>query len=202
MGSQHDFLLQLALGWKESGLLGWAALASTFVLASCIIIPRTVICVIGGFVFGFAAVPIAVIGSTAGSVLAFLLSRYICRTFFLVRLQRWPAGKAVLNAAGAQGWKIVGLLRLASPIPGTVTNYLFGVTGIGIWPYTFATLVGLIPQSFLFVYVGVVGQMAMQESPLESTVRTALFAVGLLCTTAAVLLVVRGARAALTHSVT
>jgi uncharacterized membrane protein YdjX (TVP38/TMEM64 family) len=60
-----------------------------------------------------------------------------------------------------EGWRIIGLFRLGAPIPATVQNYVFGLTRIGIWPYILATLLGTLPQTILYVYLGAVGKMTL-----------------------------------------
>jgi uncharacterized membrane protein YdjX (TVP38/TMEM64 family) len=85
---------------------------------------------------------------------------------------------------------------LASLIPGTATNYLLGVTRIGLWPYTAATLVGLLPQTFLFVYIGAAGHIALEDL-FDSPSRVAAIVVGLIFTAWAVFLVTKRTRAAL-----
>jgi len=153
-------------------------------------------CVVSGLVFGFIAVPVILLASTLGSVLAFLLSRYLFRSRFLKITERRPVWRALVEATDAAGWRLVVLLRLASLIPGTATSYLLGVTRIGLWPYSLATLVGLLPQIFLFVYIGAAGQIAL-ESLAESPLRVALIVVGLVFTAWAVLLVTRRTKAVL-----
>lgn len=108
-------------------------------------VPRFTLCLIGGMVFGFAAAPIAIIGSTAGSVAAFWLSRYALRDWFLRRVVSRPSRQAVLAAVDAEGWRLVLLFRLVAPLPGGMTSYLFGLTRIGVWPFTAATCAGLVP---------------------------------------------------------
>jgi uncharacterized membrane protein YdjX (TVP38/TMEM64 family) len=50
--------------------------------------------------------------------------------------------EAIDKAIGEQGWKIVGLLRLSPLIPFNLSNYFYGVTGVGFWPYVLASAVG------------------------------------------------------------
>src|SRR5262249_38067775 len=145
-------------------------------------------CVVSGMVFGFIAIPIVLLASTLGSVLAFMLSRYLFRSRFLKMIERRPVWSALVEAIDEEGWRLVGLLRLASLIPGTATNYLLGVTRVGLWSYAAATLVGLLPQIVLFVYIGAAGQMALEDLS-ESPLRVALVVVGLIFTAWAVLTV-------------
>src|SRR5262249_5962442 len=132
-------------------------------------------------VFGFIAIPVALLASTLGSVLAFLFSRYLFRSRFLKMIDRRPVWKALVQAIDAEGWRLVGLLRLASLIPGAATSYLLGVTGIGLWPYAAATFVGMLPQIVLFVYIGAAGQMALEDLA-RSPLRVVLVVIGLIFT--------------------
>jgi uncharacterized membrane protein YdjX (TVP38/TMEM64 family) len=99
--------------------------------------------------------------TTLGSLIAFLLARYL----FAARLWDWverkPRALAIMNAVNAEGWRIVGLCRLASPIPSTIQNAIFGLTRIELWPYLWATFLFTIPQTLLYVYLGAVGKAAL-----------------------------------------
>jgi uncharacterized membrane protein YdjX (TVP38/TMEM64 family) len=191
-----EIFIQIVQGWRELGAVGLGALAFAFVIGAMVFAPRPPMCVISGLVFGFIAIPVVLLASTLGSVLAFLLSRYLLRTRFLKMIERRPVWSAVVEAIDAEGWRLVGLLRLASLIPGTATNYLLGVTRIGLWPYTVATLVGLLPQIFLFVYIGAAGQIALEDLS-ESPLRVALIVVGVIFTAWAVFIVTRRTEAVL-----
>lgn len=69
--------------------------------------------------------------------------------------------KASDAAIGQQGWKIVGLLRLSPLIPFNLSNYFFGLTQIGFWPYILASWIGMLPGPFLYVYLGHVGKATL-----------------------------------------
>ena len=196
-----QIFIQIVQGWRELGAVGLGALAVAFIIGAMVFAPRPPMCVVSGLVFGFIAIPVVLLASTLGSVLAFLFSRYLFRSRFLKIIERRPVWRALIEAIDAEGWRLVGLLRLASMIPGTATNYLLGVTRIGLWPYTAATLVGLLPQIFLFVYIGAASQIALQD-PSESPSRVALIFVGLIFTAWAVFMVTRRTKAVLAqHSV-
>ena len=191
-----EMFIQIVQGWRELGAVGLGALAVAFIVGAMVFAPRPPMCVVSGFVFGLIAIPVVLLASTLGSVLAFLLSRYLFRSRFLKMIERRPVWKAIVEAIDAEGWRLVGLLRLASLIPGTATNYLLGITRISLWPYTLATLVGLAPQIVLFVYIGAAGQIAVSDLS-ESPLRVALIVVGLVFTAWAVFMVTRRTKTAL-----
>jgi len=166
------------------------ALIIAFVFGALFFFPRIPLCMAGGLTLGFAAVPIAALSATAGAVLAFLASRYLLRSRLARATRHRPSWQAVVEATDHEGWRLIILLRLASPVPGALTNYLFGLTRIGLAPYTAATFVGQLPQIFVFVYLGAIGRSALAADH-ASAVSLAMLIIGLILTGLAVLLVAR-----------
>jgi uncharacterized membrane protein YdjX (TVP38/TMEM64 family) len=163
----ETMLSQLSADWSgETGLL---ALGLVFLLSGLVFIPRPPICIFGGLVFGLVAFPVALAGSTLGAVIAFLLSRHLFRSRVHRIAGRRPRLKLIMDAIDAEGWRLLGLLRLASPVPGTASNYLFGVTKMGVWPYMAATALGSAPQVLAFVYLGMASQMALNAPSVSAT---------------------------------
>jgi uncharacterized membrane protein YdjX (TVP38/TMEM64 family) len=151
-------------GLEKTGLF---SLGMVFFIGALTFIPRPPICVIGGLIFGLTAFPVALAGSTFGAVLAFLLSRYLFRSRFSGLIERRPRLKLIVEAIDAEGWRLLGLLRLASPVPGSASNYLFGLTNMRIWPYMAATLLGSAPQVLAFVYLGTAGRIALNAQSIS-----------------------------------
>ena len=152
-----DFLRR----WGELSPSSAAVLALVFVAGGLVPVPRTFMSLAAGVVFGMPAIPVIMPSTTVGSLIAFLLARYL----FAQRLWRWverkPKALAIMNAVNGEGWRIVGLCRLASPIPSTIQNAIFGLTRIRLWPYLWATFVFTIPQTILYVYLGAIGKAAL-----------------------------------------
>jgi uncharacterized membrane protein YdjX (TVP38/TMEM64 family) len=165
-------MLETLLSFSPSGNWpagsGLASLGVIFVIGALTFIPRPPICIVGGLLFGFAAFPVALVGSTFGAVVAFLLSRYLFRSRFSDIADRRPRLRLIVDAIDAEGWRLLGLLRLASPVPGSASNYLFGLTGMGLWPYVTATFVGSAPQVLAYVYLGMAGRMALDPESVSN----------------------------------
>ena len=125
--------------------------------------------------------------------LAFLLARGVLRGAFRRLVDRRPAWRATLAAVDAEGWRLVALTRLASPLPGGAINYVYGLTGIPLVPYMLGTAGGLLAPVTLFAGLGALGRIALKEQPLG---QAAAFAAGLVVLAIAVLLIVRRRRAA------
>jgi uncharacterized membrane protein YdjX (TVP38/TMEM64 family) len=193
-------LLQSIQSLGEFGFAGLILLGLAFVLASLIFVPRPAISLVGGLAFGFAAVPVAFVGYTVGAIAAFLISRRLLRARVVALSAHRPKLRAVMQAIDAEGWRLVGLIRIASPIPGSATSYLTGVTGIGLWPYTAATFVGSAPQILAFVSIGALGHTLLDD-PLVSRAQLGFMVAGIALLAAAVWLVTRRVRAMVEASV-
>jgi hypothetical protein len=85
----------------------------------------------------------------------------------------------------------VALLRLASPVPNAIQNYVFGLTRIGFLPFAVTTFVFSIPQIVLYVYLGSAGRAVLLDESL-STLNRVVLGTGLFSILVAVLLIVRG----------
>jgi uncharacterized membrane protein YdjX (TVP38/TMEM64 family) len=146
-----------------------------------------------GSLYGIQVLPLVLVSTTAGSVLAFLMARYLLSA----RVQRWIDGRqnlrAIADAVDQEGWKAIALLRLASPIPSSIQNYAYGVTRVGLVPYTVATFVFTIPQTVLYLYIGATGRSILLEE--ASLIGSALLIAGAICLLVTALLVWRKARA-------
>ncbi len=172
---------------QEGGLVSLGVICF---VGALVFMPRIPACVVGGLLFGIAAFPVTLVGSTGGALTAFLLSRYLLRNGVARLVDRRPTWKLFLDAVDAEGWRLVGLLRLASPVPGSASNYVFGLTGIGVLPYLAATFLGSAPQVFAFVYLGAASRSAL-ESGSVSTAKLLFMLAGCALTLVAVLVTAR-----------
>ena len=148
-----------------------AALLTTtglLTLGGLILMPRAVVCVGAGAVLGWAALLPAMLGSALGATLGFALARCIFGSPLRRFVVRRPKLQAVMQAIEAEGWRVVGLLRLASPVPGPAINFACGVSRIGFGEYFAASVVGIVPQTVLFIYLGRTGSGALASRELWS----------------------------------
>jgi uncharacterized membrane protein YdjX (TVP38/TMEM64 family) len=188
--------IDLVRGSGDLGQRGLILLALSFILISLSFLPRSPACIVAGLVYGISAFPVVLVASTLGALIGLLISRYLFQQRFRQVIDRHPRWRHILHAVDAQGWILVVLLRLASPIPGSVTDYLLGLTRIRLWPYVAITFFGIAPQTFLFVFIGAVGPAAVQSGPL-SVARFAFVLAGLVTSAVIVWLIARHARASL-----
>jgi uncharacterized membrane protein YdjX (TVP38/TMEM64 family) len=189
-------LIEWLRSWGELSLGSGIALAFIFVVGGFILFPRTLLCFGVGAIFGPVAILIVVPSTTMGGILAFLLARYLVAASLQRKLDKRPRLRAIADAVDSEGWRVVALLRLGSPIPNAIQNYLFGITRIRLLPYTVATFLFTIPQVVLYVYIGAAGRIALLEDS-SSTLNRAIIGIGALCLTTVAYLIWRKARMAL-----
>jgi uncharacterized membrane protein YdjX (TVP38/TMEM64 family) len=191
-----DVLLEWLRSFGALSLLSGLMVASVFAAAAFVFVPRTFLTLGVGGLYGLSVIPVIIVSATLGSALVFLITRYVLAD----RVQRWidrrPSMRTIADAVDAEGWRIVALLRFASPTPSSVQNYAFGVTRIGFWPYTLATLVFIIPQTVFYVYLGSVGR-SLLLGDISSPLGVFVTLVGIGCLAASAWLVWRKARASL-----
>ena len=194
------FLLDLLTDAQGSPGLGYAGLAAAAFTGALVFVPRNLVSLIGGFLFGWIALPITVIAGTCGSITGCFLARRLLRSRLSAHASARPAWRALLAAIDQEGWRVVALLRLAGPLPCSAQGYLLGLTGIPIPTIAAVSLLGAVPQSALFVYLGTVGQVLLSQG-LPGPFRVVLLCAAAVSLLALVTLVGRRARRILAQAV-
>jgi uncharacterized membrane protein YdjX (TVP38/TMEM64 family) len=166
------------------GVAGPLVLVAVYVVAALVFAPAWVLTVVSGALYGLGlGTLLASVAANAASALSFLISRYAARGRVERAARAHPRFAALDRAVTAGGWKIVLLMRLSPLVPFTVANYLFGLTGVRFVPFCLASVVGMLPHTALFVYLGHVGAEGLRFRATERTpAQWALLLVGLAAT--------------------
>lgn len=181
--------------WIESlGYLGPLVFMVMYVIATVAFIPGSVLTLGAAAVFGFGwALLWVTIGANLGANLAFVVGRYFARDAISKQIAGNQRFEAIDRAVEGEGWKIVGLTRLSPAFPFNLLNYAFGLTNVRWIEYCVATLIGMLPGTIMYVYIGSLGKLAA-ESDKTSTAQMILTIVGLVATIAVTVLITRRAR--------
>lgn len=189
----HEWIEQFRLWIVGLGAAGVAAFVLVYVLITLVVGPATAMTLTAGLAYGPWGFPLVVGSATLGAALAFLIGRYLAREPVTRWINRDVRLQALNKAISDEGWRVVGLMRLSPIIPYGVQNYFFSITSVGFLPYVIATLLGIMPATALFVYIGALGQSLGSSSVLQWV----LLAAGLGATVLLGLFVGRRARAVL-----
>src|SRR5437879_1391210 len=146
----------------QMGVAGIFVFIIVYAVATVLLAPGSVLTIGAGFVFGLWKGFLAVsVGATLGASLGFLMARFIARDKVETIARRNEKFRKIDNAISKQGAKLIFLLRLSPVIPFNLSNYFYGLTGVKFWPYVFASWTGMIPGTFLYVYIGTAGKAAV-----------------------------------------
>lgn len=190
-----------ALDWiRGLGPLAPVVFIAIYIVACIAFVPGSILTIGGGVLFGVVRGTIYVsIAATLGATAAFLVGRYLARDWVSRKLEGNSKFKAIDEAVGREGWKIVALTRLSPVFPFNLINYAYGLTRITLRDYFFASWAGMIPATIMYVYIGsLTGDVARAAG--GHTGRTpaqwALTVVGFIATVAVVVYATRiGSRA-------
>jgi uncharacterized membrane protein YdjX (TVP38/TMEM64 family) len=146
----------------QLGTLGIVVFIAVYAIATVLLAPGAILTIGAGFAFGLWKGFLAVsAGSTLGAGLAFLVARFIARDKVKAIAQRNDSFRKIDTAIGRQGAKLIFLLRLSPVIPFNLSNYFYGLTAVEFWPYVVASWIGMMPGTFLYVYIGTAGKVAV-----------------------------------------
>ncbi len=181
----NDWLKALAERISGLGLLGAIVYGAVCIAALLLFVPASILTIGAGYLFGLAG-GMAVVwpAATVKAALAFVIGRHLARDRVQRFARRHPKFAALERAIGKGDWKVVVLLRWSPIVPFSVSNYLYGLTPVRFSHYVTATAVGMLPGSFLYVYLGAAGR-SLGENSERSPWEWAMLGAGLVATVAA-----------------
>src|SRR6184192_2310682 len=149
----------------QMGIAGIFIFIGVYAVATVLMAPGSILTIGAGFAFGLWKGFLAIsAGATFGASLAFLIARFIAREKIEAIARRNEKFREIDSAIGKQGAKLIFLLRLSPVIPFNLSNYLYGLTGVKFWPYVLASWIGMMPGTFLYVYIGTASQAAISAA--------------------------------------
>ena len=191
--------------WVD-GLGAWGPIVFVFgyVAATLAFVPGSLLTLAAGAIFGLLKGTFyAFFAATLGATLAFLVARHGAREAIEKRIAGDSRFAAIDRAVGAEGRKIVLLLRLSPVFPFNLLNYALGLTRVRLSDY-FVASIGMLPGTLLYVYAGkVIGDVAAVAGgagPERGLASWLLIGVGLVATLLVTIIVTRIARSALAEA--
>jgi len=158
LGRELDHHITAIESWiGRLGPWGPIAFVALFVLATSLLIPDTVLCIIAGALFGMAwGAAAVVVGSLLAGALQFALSRRLLRARIEQVLAAKPSLAAIQRAVTHDELRLQLLLRVTPLNPATM-SYLLGAAGVRFAGFMIACL-ALVPNLIIEVYFGHAGK--------------------------------------------
>ena len=147
--------------WVQSaGVAGPVVFMLLYILGTIFFFPGSVLTLAGGALFGpWSGTLYNLVAATAGSVLSFLMARYLASDWVARksghRLQQLAEG--VKN----EGWRFVAFVRLVPLFPFNLLNYALGLTRIRLSHYMLASFICMFPGALAYTYLGYAGSEAV-----------------------------------------
>lgn len=180
------------------GPIGLLVFEILYVVNAVLLGPAWLLALVAGLAFGLVkGILVVWVAATVAAGVAFLIARYVARSRVEKIARKNDNFEAVDRAIAKNGWRVVLLLRISPFFPYTIANYLYGLTGVSFVPYLLATAVGILPMVAIYVSIGAAGREAVEAASgggPGSAAEWAVFAVGVLCTVVAAVMITRGAK--------
>jgi uncharacterized membrane protein YdjX (TVP38/TMEM64 family) len=197
----NDFMISVLEWIDQFGIWGPVLFILLYALAAVLLIPGSALTLGAGALFGVAQGSILVsIASTLGASLSFLIGRYAARDKVAEKVAQRPNFKAVDEAVGREGWKIVALTRLSPVFPFTFLNYAYGLTKVKFPHCLLASWIGMMPGTVMYVYLGSLARLGVQAEEATGAQIT-MRIIGLLATVGVTVYITKIARKALKEKV-
>src|SRR5579885_3753821 len=138
------------LSWGAWGPVGFMLL---FAFGPSLLVPGAVMTLAGGLAFGTIWGSVySIIGADIGALIAFAAGRFLGKAMVTSLL----SGKfgEVMDKIARNGFQIILYLRVFPIIPYNALNLLAGASPITFKDYFWASMIGMIPGTILFAFLG------------------------------------------------
>ena len=124
-----------------------------YVLVVALSIPAAAVLTLGGAaLFGWAALPVIILAASIGAVLVFMLARTLLREVLQTRVSHWIEGVESGFRKSPVRWCLT--MRLIPVMPFWAANIIPALLGMRVLPFFYATAVGILPGTAIYVGLG------------------------------------------------
>jgi len=189
-----------SVGWfRSAGAAGRAAAVGVALVGIPLGVPSLWFAALIGYLFGLPfALALALAAHVAGAVAGFAMARWLLKGEVATLIARRPRWRAVVEAVGDEGVRLVVLLRLAGPH--NLLNLVLASAPLTAREFALGTLVGSLPSVWLAAAGGALAPDAASLWQARERIGWAwpiLVALGAVALIAAVWMTVRATRRAL-----
>ena len=148
-----DLFLSIKILSKENFLLSISIFISIYILVTSLSLPiATFLTLLSGAIFGWIGIPIVVFSATIGASIIFYLVQTSFGSFYINRVEK--KFSYLEKEFKQDSFYFLLSLRLLPIAPFFLINILAGLFNINIKKYILATILGILPASSVFVWIG------------------------------------------------
>ena len=157
---------QLGLWIQSQGALAPLVFGLIYIAATVFALPGSVLTIGGGLLFGtWWGTLINWLSASLGALISFLIARYLGRDAVSKILKSKGTLQGMDEKIGNNGFYSVLLLRLVPLFPFNGLNFGLGLTKVSFRDYTLATLLGMLPGTFVYTSLGSAGRHIHLSDP-------------------------------------
>ena len=150
---------------KSNFLLAIIFYSFLYVICVAFSIPvASYLTLIGGAIFNWLALPVVVISATIGATIIFILSKSILANYFSKKIIK--KYKGLEKGFSKNHFYYLLFLRLIPFAPFFIVNILAGIVNMRIISYVFATFIGIIPGTTIYIFTGITFSELFQNSQI------------------------------------
>ena len=148
-----DLFLSIKILSKENFLVSIPIFISIYILATSLSLPiATFLSLSSGALFGWIGIPIVVFSATLGASIIFYLVQTSFGSFYINKVEK--KFSYLEKEFKQDSFYFLLSLRLLPIAPFFLINILAGLFNINIKKYILATIIGILPASSVFVWIG------------------------------------------------
>lgn len=145
----------------KAGIFAWLGFIIIYAIATILAVPGTILTLSAGALFGVVFGTLwTVIGATLGATGAFLIARFVAGEEARSQFEKGDRLRQLRQGIEQNGFWFVLSIRLSPIFPFIAVNYLLGLTPIPLTAYFLATLIGIVPGTFAYTWLGYGGLKA------------------------------------------
>lgn len=118
------------------------------------LLPSTLTAVLIGFIWGWTALPLLVIGYTAASILGYGWGKALSGNSLQILLTHYPKAAKLIEEKKGHWGQLVFFTRLSPVIPFALSNLLFSLLSTGYKNLLIYGTLGMLPRTLIAFYSG------------------------------------------------
>jgi uncharacterized membrane protein YdjX (TVP38/TMEM64 family) len=157
---RQELLQHLSLG---QALLYFVVIAFTMAFA---LTPTTFVAIVTGYYFGWAGLAGMVLAYALASAIGYEIAQRLDHGKLRHFLHLFPKAEAVLKELQHQSWQLILLTRLSPVLPFALMTFVLAIVGVPRKRFLLASVVGMLPRSLFFYWLGTQAAGHMEEMVL------------------------------------
>ncbi len=151
----QQWLTQLS---SAQSLAYFAVIAFTMAFA---LTPTTFVALVTGFYFGWLAFPGMVLSYALAAMVGYLIATALDHGKMLRFLHHFPKAEAVMQELKHESWQLILLTRISPVLPFALMTFVLAVMRVEKKRFLLASVVGMLPRSLFFYWLGTKAQDVM-----------------------------------------